>query len=143
MKSVETKVNRLVIAKLDPGEDLLEALEECVKKHNIRHGFISLIGGVDKITYGVYSKEEKKYYNHEKEGFHELLGVGNVSHKDNGELFIHLHFYINNNKNEVSGGHLVKGTRVYPLAEVFIQETEYPITRSHEESTNMWPFNLK
>lgn len=142
MQIKETTIKRCIVAKFDPGEDLLESLESCVKARNIRHGFFQIIGGVDKTTYGVYSKESREYKLHEKAGFHELLANGNIAEKGNGEVFVHCHIFINNQKCESSGGHLLKGTRVFPFAEVFIQETETPINRTFDKDLNLWPMKF-
>lgn len=142
MQSKEIEIKRQIVAKFDPGEDLMEALEACVKKHNIRSGFMQFIGGLDKITYGVYNIEKKGYEMNERAGFHELMGIGNISVKSDGTVFAHVHFFTNNKRCEPCGGHLVKGCRIFPFAEVLIQETESEITRVYDESTNLWPIDL-
>lgn len=141
MQSKEIRIKRQIVAKFDPGEDLMEALEACVKKHNIRSGFIHFIGGLDKIAYGVYNVQKKEYEPTERNSFHELLGIGNITLKE-GQPFIHVHIFTNNGKCAPCGGHLIKGSRVFPFAEVFIQETDIEIARTYDESTNLWPIKL-
>ena len=57
----ETKQKKLIIARMEKGEDVLKALEKIAVKHNLKSGQLSLIGAVAGIKLGYFDVENNKY----------------------------------------------------------------------------------
>ncbi len=143
MQSKECRTGKTIFARLDAGDDLILALKEIAAKHGIKSAFFTLIGGLKKISYGLY--EDKAYRHIVVEATHcfELLATaGNVTLKD-GELLVHSHVNAADEKNGSSfGGHLMEGSIVYPFAEVFMQEIDAELVREHDAKTNLFPVKI-
>jgi predicted DNA-binding protein with PD1-like motif len=59
-----------------------------------------------------------------------------------GDLLIHAHITIADEEGLAFGGHLLEGCKIYPFAEVMIQEINTVIHRQFDPKTNLWPINL-
>lgn len=144
MESVACTITRTIIARFDAGEDLFLSLTECARKHDIRAGWFSIIGGLKEISYGLY--EQGVYRNIRKTAEHcfELLPTaGNISIKE-GEFLIHAHVNAGDEEEGRSfGGHLLEGSKIFPFAEVIIQECDATLGRRHDETLNLWPLVFK
>ena len=128
------------VARIKPGEDLLEALEAIVTKNQIQTGTIQMIGAIEKTNVGIYVNGDYEHITHE--GPLEIVsGIGNISLKEN-KPFVHVHLMLSDHKGKVFGGHLFKGCVVHPTAEVFITEMKPAIKRKYDEKLNWWPLDM-
>ena len=127
----------MIIGKVEPEEDLIEAISEMVKKHDIKSGLINCIGALKKFTLGYFNITSKKYERKTFEDYVELVScIGNISFKD-GEPLIHLHLSIGTNKYKISGGHLMQPSIVSVTGEVYIFEIDQKIDRIHDPKTEL------
>jgi predicted DNA-binding protein with PD1-like motif len=110
-----------IVLKLDDGDDLSENLRIAIKHYHITSGFIVMgIGMLKNIEIGYFTGSGYKQKRLEKP--HELISLqGSISTK--GEVIIHLHCSLANDKHEVVGGHLT-GATVCVLNEILIKKTE-------------------
>ncbi|MHA1726094.1 MAG: PPC domain-containing DNA-binding protein [Promethearchaeota archaeon] len=142
MKSIETTVGRAIVGRIMPGEDVLDAITEMVKKHKIKAGFISVIGALNITTIGFFDLDQKQY---RFKTFHENIELtsclGNISYK-NGEPVIHLHVSIGMEDHGMKGGHLSRPSRVSVTAEVYIFEINQIITRTHDLEQDAYLLDL-
>ncbi len=143
MKFTISNPKRLIIARLDEGDDLLKSLTTLAEKNNIKAGWFGMIGGLKRFAYGLY--EDGKYRNIVKEARHcfELLPTfGNISIKE-GKVLIHAHIAASDEKEgAMFGGHLMEGCKIYPFAEVFMQECDADVGRTFDPKTNLWPMKF-
>jgi predicted DNA-binding protein with PD1-like motif len=54
---------------------------------------------------------------------------------DTNEFVLHIHILVSD-ENKAVGGHLTEG-KIFSTAEVFIEETDYPIKRKMDEYTGL------
>ncbi|MHA1272356.1 MAG: PPC domain-containing DNA-binding protein [Promethearchaeota archaeon] len=137
MKSIESKIGRIIVARLMPGEDVLESIKELVKEYDIKAGLINIIGALSKITVGYFDLELKEYKFKTFEENVELVGcIGNISYKD-GEPIIHLHITLGRPDYSLFGGHLSQPSIISVTGEVYIYEIDKKLNRSIDENTKL------
>jgi predicted DNA-binding protein with PD1-like motif len=133
----EYKVIRTVAGQLRHGSDLLESLNEIVKRENIRMGRISALGATTHAVVAFYDQNTKTYNPLEFPGGMEILNVhGNVSERD-GQPFVHIHIVLSDAAGKVFGGHVLPGTKLF-ACEVFIDVLEgEQLRRARDERTGL------
>lgn len=132
MKSTETAVGRVIVAKIEPNEDLFDAIKELIKKHKIKSGLINVIGALKQFTIGYFDIERKKYNFKTFDEDIELIScMGNIAFKDN-EPIIHLHVSVGKDDYSIMGGHLSQPSVVSITAEVYIYEINQTLTRAND-----------
>ena len=137
MKSIETKVGRVFVAKLMPDEDLIDAIKELVKKHNIKAGLINVIGALKKFTIGYFDLNTKEYKFETFEEDVELISsMGNISYKD-GEPIIHMHISVGKDDYSIIGGHLSQPSIISVTGEVYIYEIAQKLNRVNDPQFNL------
>ncbi|MEJ2295665.1 MAG: DNA-binding protein [Candidatus Lokiarchaeota archaeon] len=142
MKSIESRLNRVIVSRVFPGEDLIDAISEMVKKHDIKSGLINVIGALNKFTIGYFDIDNKEYLFKTFEENVELVNcMGNVAFKD-GEPIIHLHFQVGRQDYSILGGHLGKPSIVSVTGEVYIYEIDTKISRKNDPNFDLSLLNL-
>ncbi|MHA1804543.1 MAG: PPC domain-containing DNA-binding protein [Promethearchaeota archaeon] len=142
MKSLETTIGRAFVGRIMPGEDVIDAITEMVKRHEIKAGFISVIGALNITTIGYFDLDQKRYrYKTFYENIELISCLGNISFK-NGEPVIHLHVAIGMEGYGMKGGHLSRPSRVSVTAEVYIFEINQIITRTHDLEQDAYLLDL-
>jgi len=132
LKSTEIAVGRVIVAKIEPNEDLFDAIKELIKKHKIKSGLINVIGALKQFTIGYFDIEKKKYNFKTFDEDIELIScMGNIAFKDN-EPIIHLHVSVGKDDYSIIGGHLSQPSVVSITAEVFIYEVNQTLTRAND-----------
>ena len=137
---IETKENRVIIARMKPGEDLLQTAIKTVEEKNIMSGSLQMIGAVSGVNLGYFDVKEKKYKNFQvNEDLEVVSCMGNVSRLQNGEIVVHAHMIVADSTGRCYGGHLLEGCQVSVTIELFIHETVDTLTRKedHEFGLNL------
>ena len=134
----ETKLKRVIIARLEKGEDILKTLEKVAKKHSITSGQLTLIGAVQGIKLGYFDVEKNSYTHFEVDEDLEVVScIGNIATLDDGSLIVHAHMIASDRNGRCYGGHLMEGCRVSATIEVYILEVEENIYRGRDELTGL------
>ncbi|TFF96211.1 MAG: DNA-binding protein [Promethearchaeota archaeon] len=137
MKSTEAKIDRVLIGRIMPGEDVTEALTNLVKEKGIKSGLINIIGALNKFTVGYFDLETHEYNLKTYEENVELVScMGNIAWK-NGEPIIHLHFIVAREDYSLMGGHLGQPSIISVTGEVYIYETEEKIQRVNDPAFDL------
>ncbi len=137
MKSLETKVTRVIVGKIEPGEDLIDSINDLVKKYSIKSGFVKCIGALKTFTIGFYIIDSKEYKMETFNEYVELIScIGNIAYKD-GEPIIHLHVSLGKSDYSVIGGHLSKPSIISVTGEVSIFEIDEKINRLNDPQFNL------
>jgi len=133
----ESKIGRVVFARLTEDEDLLEAITLRAKRAKITTGFFILIGALKKAKLGFY--DEKEYKPIEVSEPVEIVScIGNISLKEE-ELIVHAHISVSNKKGEAFGGHLLLGCVVSVNAElVLVEAADLRLQRAPDEKTKLY-----
>ena len=114
------RMKDILVIRVDRGEELIRNIEEVCKKENVQSGIIFGLGAVSKCIMGVFHVEEQKYYKNEMEGVFEITNLtGNVSRKD-GEVYLHLHITLGDEKGNAFGGHCNEAW-INTTSEIFIR----------------------
>ena len=131
------KVGKTVFSRLLESEDLFESIKDRAEKSGIRAGFFVLIGTLKNAALGYY--KEGKYDAIRLKGPLEIAScTGNVAVDEKGEIAIHAHIVVSNEKGEAFGGHLMKGSEVGATAElVMVEAVAVKVQRAHDEKTNL------
>jgi len=145
MRAVTSRQARTIVGRLDRFDKLPDALLDVARRHRVRAGRLTAIGGVTRLRVTEFDIDAGAYKPPlERVGMTEVLGLaGNLSLKD-GELFAHLHInacWHEDGQTRMLAGHLVD-------AEVFV--CEYHITayddvelvREVEPATGLALWNL-
>jgi len=132
MRSIESKIKRAIVGKVEPDEDLIDSIIKMIKDHNINSGLINCIGALKRFTLGYFDLESKEYLRKEYDMFVELVScMGNISFKD-GEPIVHLHVSIGTKEYTIFGGHLFQPSIVSITGEVYIFEIDEKLNRAED-----------
>jgi predicted DNA-binding protein with PD1-like motif len=132
--------NNIIVVKLNDGEDLFEALNAVIGKHNVGSGLIlSGIGMLGDFEIGYYNGSE--YQNVTFSHPMELLSMhGSIAKGE--ESKIHLHVSLANSQHKVIGGHLFKA-RVCVLNEIVIMRlTDCVLSRKLNEKSGLLELDI-
>jgi predicted DNA-binding protein with PD1-like motif len=135
----EIKPVRKIMGRLAKGADLLGALEEQCRLHDITLGEVWAIGAVTKARVGYYKQDIQKYMFLDLDRPLEILTlIGNVSLKD-GQPMVHAHVTLSDDEGRAFGGHLAPGAPVF-ACEFVIQEctSEKVFRRALDEETGLF-----
>ncbi|MHA1583242.1 MAG: PPC domain-containing DNA-binding protein [Candidatus Baldrarchaeia archaeon] len=140
MKVKKNEVSEVLVIKLEKDEDLLEALSSIVEKENIKAGFFTGIGALNKVNMGIFV--EGKYKEINMEGELEIVSLlGNVSLKD-GKPFVHAHIIVSRRDGAAFGGHLLPGSIISVTCEIFLVKLKKPLERRFDEKLKLYLLNL-
>ena len=108
---VEGKARRLICARILPGTDFLEGIEEICRQANITSGnLISCVGSLQKFSF-IYPKPRGStpFDVQQVEGTLEILSAqGTIGVDDDGTLFYHIHGLCVDGEGRIWGGHFIK-----------------------------------
>ncbi|MBN2230433.1 MAG: DNA-binding protein [Candidatus Thorarchaeota archaeon] len=142
VRTLVTKTTgRVVIARLEPGEDILRSIETISRDNEILSGELRLIGAVSRVHLGYFDRESKTYKDYTMLEDLEIVScMGNISkHKDG--YVVHAHVVASDEKGKCYGGHLLEGCEVSVTIEAII--TEFPvIERERDELTGLNLLNV-
>jgi predicted DNA-binding protein with PD1-like motif len=137
---LEGQIGRICFSRIFEGEDLAEAVKKRVGENGIKAGIFILIGSLKNVIIGYY--KEGQYISIELDGPLEIAScMGNIAVDEKGEVVIHPHIVVANEKGEAFGGHLMKGSIVGATAElVIIEGVGVNLLRAFDEKTslNLW-----
>ena len=142
MKSIDSKVSRVIVGKVEPDEDLIDAITKLVKTYNIKAGFLNCIGAFKKFTIGYFDLDKKKYKLKTFDENVELVScLGNIAYK-NGKPIIHVHVSVGRPDFSIIGGHLSQPSIISITAEIYILEIDQKLNRSLDPQFNLFLLNI-
>ena len=137
---------RIIAARIIPGQDIIETLEDICRRYDIKYGHISsAIGSLRRVSLNIVTRTTpipgSGHMTHiEREGPYCLLsGQGLISPGAKPDSFdIHLHIAVRGDTDPVMGGHVEIGTITLSTTEFFIHEVHgVKITRKVDEVVGM------
>jgi predicted DNA-binding protein with PD1-like motif len=131
------KVGRICFSRLFEGEDLVEAIKKRAEESGINAGVFLLIGALKEAVLGCYKARRYEYI--QLDGPLEIAScIGTIAIDEKGEVVIHAHIVVSNEKGETFGGHLMKGSYVGVTAEsVIIEAVGVTLQKIFDEKTNL------
>jgi len=134
------KVSRICFFRVLEGEDLAEAIKERAQESGIKAGIFVSIGTLKNAVLGYY--KEGEYNLIRLHGPLEIAScMGNIAVDGKGEIVVHAHMVVSNDKGEAFGGHLMKDSYVGATAElVMIEAMGINLQKVYDEKTklNLW-----
>ncbi len=138
MKSIKTSLSRVIVGKLEPGDDLMDSILTVVKNHDVKSGFINCIGALNQFTLGYYDLDLNEY---KMETFNENVElvscIGSLAYKD-GEPITHIHITVGRRNYSILGGHLGKPSIVSITGEVSIFEIDNELIRETDPQSGLF-----
>jgi len=126
-----------LVARLEPGERVVEQMEELRDEYDIEGAFFLGIGAVDEAVLGHYDVEEQDYTEERFEGQFEVVNfAGNI-----GTDKVHAHIALGRDDFGVIGGHCSEA-RVSGTFEVFVMEAGVPLNHRNDPETGLDVFDL-
>jgi hypothetical protein len=131
------RAGKIGVFRLLENDDLIEAIKRKAEKSNIKAGAFILIGSIKHAVLGYYKNGE--YKNTLLEGPLEVAScMGNIAVDEKGEVVVHAHLVVTNEKGEAFGGHLMKDSPVGATAElVIIEATGLNMQRVFDDKTKL------
>ncbi|NIO36336.1 DUF296 domain-containing protein [Candidatus Bathyarchaeota archaeon] len=131
------RIGNIHFFRLRQGEDLLEAIKSRVQKCSVRAGIFLLIGTLKNAVLGYF--KEGRYIPIKLDGPLEIAScIGNVAISEKGEIMVHAHLVVADEKGGAFGGHLMNGSIVDVTAELAVIEgAGVSLTRELDEKTGL------
>lgn len=118
---LKANIGRICFVRMVEGDDLLETIKRSAEENDIKAGAFTSIGALKDVVLGCYKNGEYVYTRFD--GPMEIASCsGNVAVDEKGEVIVHAHLVVSNEKAEAFGGHLMKGSHVGPTAELVLFE---------------------
>ena len=124
-----------MVARIQPGQSLLSAIEELLKKHEIKSGYIPVIHGCFSDCTILTVEENPDCPGDPKDveiSFDEPLvysGNGTIAEEEDGKPFIHLHPTISKKDGIAYVGHLIEATVLLTTEIVIVEVLGMKINR--------------
>jgi len=130
------------IIRLEPGEDILEALQTWCHQQGIVNATITGIGSVENPTLAHYRRDTKKFTEKRLAGIFEVTSIeGNVGLVDGDQPLVHLHVTLANDSMQSFGGHLVAGA-CSATAELVVTPLSTRYRKNFDESIGLKIWNF-
>jgi predicted DNA-binding protein with PD1-like motif len=142
MKSIDAKVKRVIVGKVEPDEDLIDAIIKLVNTYKIKAGLLNCIGAFKKFTIGYFDLDKKEYkFKTFNENVEMVSCLGNIAYKD-GEPIIHAHVSVGRPDYSIIGGHLSQPSIISVTGEIYILEIDQQLDRSLDPQFNLSLLNI-
>lgn len=130
------EMNGVIAVRLDKGEEIVASLRKVCEDYGVTCAKIDGIGAVSGAKVGMFDTATKEYHETALERFLEVTNLcGNVS-QQNGEVYLHLHITLADDRGHAFGGHL-KEAFIGATAELFITKLDGKIGRARDEATGL------
>jgi len=134
---LKAQIGRICFVRINENEDLLDSIRISAEQEGIKAGVFLLIGALKSVVIGCYRNGE--YVHTRLDGSMEIAScIGNIAVDDKGDVVIHSHIVVSNEKGQAFGGHLMKESYVRPMAELMIIEASgADLIRVFDEKTKL------
>lgn len=131
------KTGKIVFSRFLEGEELAESIKRQAEINRVRAGYFIIIGSLKRVALGYY--KDGKYETIRLKGPLEVAScTGNIVVDEKGEIVVHAHIVVSNEKCEAFGGHLMKGSKVGATAEsVMVEAKGVDIQKVYDEKTKL------
>ncbi len=131
-------IKRILISKIEPGEDISDTIERVVRDNGVLAGQLSLIGAVSRVRVGYFDVSQRRYHENVIErGLEVVSCMGNISRLEDGTPIVHAHIVVADENGVCYGGHMMSGCRVSVTAELMIMEFDETLTRKRDERSGL------
>jgi hypothetical protein len=125
------------IIRLKKGDRIVATLEKELARMKIKSGFLWGLGAVSSAELMAYDLKTKKYFSKKVDGTYEVISFMAIITKGiDGNITIHPHITLANEKFNCLGGHLKEGT-VAATLEVAILESKQKVERYFDQEIGL------
>jgi predicted DNA-binding protein with PD1-like motif len=143
VRTLTTKAQRVLVSRLEPGEDLIDAITFVVKENGIKAAQFFGIGAISKARLGFFDMVTGEYLSYDIDKNLEVVSLtGNVALSENGSVVVHAHMVASDREGNCFGGHVMQGCEVSVTIELFLTELENNLTRAKDVLTGLNLLNL-
>lgn len=135
------KFGNTIIARIDRGEEILEAIRNIAQQENIRLAHVSALGATNDFTVGVFDVAAQKYNANSFQGSFEIVSLTGTINTMHGEFYTHIHMSAGNDKGQVFGGHLNRAV-VSATCEMVITLIDGSVDRRFDSTVGLNVFNF-
>ena len=134
---LDGQVGSILFSRLLEDEDLAETIKKRAEESEVKAGVFVLVGSLKHAVLGYY--KEGEYKTMRFDGPLEIAScTGNIAVDEKGDVTVHAHVVVSNEKGEAFGGHLMKGSHVGATAElVIIEAIGVKLQRAFDEATKL------
>ena len=123
------------------GDEVMSGLTDWVRSEKIAGAHLSALGAFSSAKFAWFDKDKRAYrdipVNEQVECVSLIGDVGLV----NGHPALHVHGCVAREDGSIRGGHLLEAT-VYPTLELFLTESQAPLAKKLDLSTDLELFDL-
>ncbi|MDL2248226.1 DNA-binding protein [Tyzzerella sp. OttesenSCG-928-J15] len=135
------KFKDTIIARIDPGEEILDSLKKLSLKENIKLASINALGAIGEFTVGAYDIGQKKFISTDFSGNYEIISLIGTVNTMNGEYYSHIHLCAGGVDCVAVGGHLSRGV-VSNTCEMVINIIDGTLDRKVDDVTGLNIFDF-
>jgi len=136
------KFGQAIIARIDKGEEILEAVKTIAEKEHIKLASINALGAINSITAGVFRTDVKEYRPNTFEGTFEIVSLTGTIDTMDGRFYTHLHMSAADENGKVFGGHLNRAI-VSATCEMVINIIDGEVDRRFDENIGLNLLNFQ
>jgi predicted DNA-binding protein with PD1-like motif len=134
----------MIVARMEPGEDILATIGKIADSYKIQSGSLTLIGAVSRAHLGYFDRKSLEYKSFTLEEDLEVVsGMGNISRLRDNSVVVHTHIIVSDEKGKCYGGHLMPGCEVSVTIELVIHEMDANLRRAKDKLTGLNLLDLK
>jgi len=142
VRSIQTETSRVIISRMEPGEDVLETIGKVATEHGVKSGHLTLIGAISGAKLGYFHIGANEYRDFTIDEDLEVVScMGNIS-TVNDSVVVHAHMIVADEAGRCYGGHLMEGCKVSVTIELVLTETTADLTRARDERTGLNLLNI-
>lgn len=130
------RMNSAVVLRVDPDEDIVQAVLDVCSRENIQGALISGIGACKEVEMGVFDPRTRVYTSRTYRGVYEIVSLGGTAGMMDDAPYVHLHIAVADGSNTVIGGHL-NSCIVSATGELVLQLLEEPVNRKYSEAIGL------
>lgn len=125
-----------LILRIDPGEEILEALKKVAEKEQIKLAEVSALGAIGEFTTGVFDPEKKQYSSNDFKGHYEIVSLTGTVTEMEGACYLHIHMSAGDGAGHVFGGHLNRAV-VSATSEMVIRVIDGHVGRKFDDKIGL------
>ncbi|WFE39859.1 PPC domain-containing DNA-binding protein [Micromonospora sp. WMMD998] len=127
---------RVLVVVCDKGDEPVTAIGDALRRHDLRAGRVTAVGGFQEAEVGWFDRERGDYRPIPVREQVEVLSlVGDVAARD-GEPVLHVHAVLGRSDGSTVGGHLLSA-RVWPTLEVIVTEVAPELAKRVDPETGL------
>ncbi len=131
-----------IILRVDPDEEICQKLMEVASREEIMLAEINGLGAVNDITTGVFDTVNKEYHANHFQGAFEIVSLTGTLTRMDGEVYLHAHMSVGDEKGNVVGGHLNRAI-VSATSEIVIRIIDGKVGRKFSEAIGLNLFEFE